>query len=301
MRLLAVIPMALAGAPLAAAAGTLGFCLGNTKSDGTCKFKADYEADFDALKSVSTLVRTYTSSGCNTAQQILPAAAAKGFKVVLGVWPDTDAAYNDDYAALQSALSDSSNAGATYAITVGSEGLYRGSYTADQLVAKIQNMSSAFPNIKIGTADSWNKFQDGTADPIIKAGVKLFLANAFAYWQGQTTQNSSHSYLDDLNQAFGHIQSVAGTTDIEIWNGETGWPTDGGTNYASAIAGTQNAASFYQQGVCAALAWGFNVFYFEAFDEPSKPASIGTNGESEDETHWGAFDANRSSKFSMNC
>ena len=87
--------------------------------------------------------------------------------------PDTDTSYDEDYTALQSALSDSSNVAATYAITVGSEGLYRGSYTADQLVAKIQNMSSAFPNIKIGTADSWNKFQDGTADPVIKAGVKL--------------------------------------------------------------------------------------------------------------------------------
>jgi len=53
------------------------------------------------------------------------------------------------------------------------------------------------------------------------------LANAFSYWQGQTIQNASHSYLDDLNQAFGHIQDVAGTLDIEIWNGETGWPTDG--------------------------------------------------------------------------
>jgi glucan 1,3-beta-glucosidase len=87
--------------------------------------------------------------------------------------PDTDSAYDVDYAALKSALSDSSNAGAVYAITVGSEALYRKSLTADALLSKIQNMSSTFPNIKIGTADSWNKFQDGTADPIIKGGVKL--------------------------------------------------------------------------------------------------------------------------------
>lgn len=186
-----ILPAALAAAPLAvSAAGTLGFALGNTKADGTCKFKQDYEDDFDALKGVSTLVRTYTSGGCNTAQQILPAAAAKGFKVVLGVWyvlrklligdmltsldrPDTDSAYDADYAAIKSALSDSTNAGAVYAVTVGSEALYRKSLTADALLSKIQNMSSTFPNIKIGTADSWNKFQDGTADPIIKGGVKL--------------------------------------------------------------------------------------------------------------------------------
>lgn len=38
-------------------------------------------------------------------------------------------------------------------------------------------MQSTFPNILIGTADSWNKFQDGTADPIIQGGVKLMYAN----------------------------------------------------------------------------------------------------------------------------
>ena len=52
--------------------------------------------------------------------------------------------------------------------------------------------------------------------------------NAFGYWQGQLISNATATYLDDLQQAFGHIQDVAGsTTSIELWNGETGWPTDG--------------------------------------------------------------------------
>ncbi|MCJ1475707.1 hypothetical protein MMC13_004370 [Lambiella insularis] len=273
MRLSIIIPAALVGAPLAVlAAGTLGFCLGNTNADGSCKMQSDYEADFDALKGVSRVVRTYTSGGtCATAQQILPAAVAKGFQVVLGVWPDTQASYTADKSALQSALSNSQNAGAVYAITVGSEALYRGSLTPQELLSYIQDMQNTFPNVKIGTADSWNKFQDGTADPIVSSGIKLILANAFSYWQGQTLQNSSHSYLDDLNQAYARVQSVAGNLDTEIWNGEVGWPSDGGTSYQNAMAGTQNAATFFQQGVCAALNWGFNVFYFEAFDEPSKP------------------------------
>ena len=70
------------------ATGILGFALGDKKADGSCKFTNDYEDDFDALKAASgtSLVRTYSSSECNTAQQILPAAANKGFQVVLGVW-----------------------------------------------------------------------------------------------------------------------------------------------------------------------------------------------------------------------
>ncbi|MCJ1233538.1 glycoside hydrolase 3 protein [Varicellaria rhodocarpa] len=304
MRYSVILPLVLAAAPLTVSgAGTLGFALGDKKTDGSCKFTSDYESDFDALKAASgtSLVRTYSSSECNTAQQILPAAASKGFKVVLGVWPDTDSAYNADKSALQSALSNSGNAAVVYAITVGSEALYRGSLTAPALLTKIQDMQATFPDIKIGTADSWNKYQDGTADPIIKAGVKLLLANAFSYWQAQELSNSTHSYLDDYFQAMTHIQTVAGNTDTEVWTGETGWPTTGGSNYGAAIAGTQNAASFFHKGVCSALTWGFNVFVFEAFDEPWKPASVGDDGKSADETHWGVMTGDRQVKFPLKC
>ena len=54
------------------------------------------------------------------------------------------------------------------------------------------------------------------------------LVNAFAYWQGQKITNATATYLDDLQQAIGHIQELSGSIDgIEIWNGETGWPSDG--------------------------------------------------------------------------
>lgn len=73
---------------IVSAQGTLGFALGDKLPAGTCKYTSDYEADFDAISSASSskLVRIYAASDCNTAQQILPAAATKGFQVVLGVW-----------------------------------------------------------------------------------------------------------------------------------------------------------------------------------------------------------------------
>lgn len=75
----------------------------------------------------------------------------------------------------------------------------------------------------------------------------------------------------------------------------------GGTDYQAAKAGTANANTYYQDGFCAMLAWGYNAFYFEAFDEPWKPASIGDNGAAADETHWGAMTADRKTKFSLKC
>jgi len=50
--------------------------------------------------------------------------------------------------------------------------------------------------------------------------------NAFGYWQKQVITNASATYLDDLQQAFNEIQ-VTANHPIELWNGETGWPTTG--------------------------------------------------------------------------
>ncbi len=55
-----------------------------------------------------------------------------------------------------------------YALTVGSESLYR-EVDACELLPRIDDARTTFGNIvkRVGTVDSWNKFQDGTADPII--------------------------------------------------------------------------------------------------------------------------------------
>ena len=267
--LISTATLATAPAQAALSKGTLGFALGMQNPNGSCKSTSDYESDFDAIQSNtgSTIVRGYSASQCNTAQQILPAAKSKGFKVVLGVWPDTGESFNADKQALSTYVPQYPDQ--VYAVTVGSETLYRGTFTGPELLEKINDVKAILPNTKLGTADSWNKYADGTADAVIKGGVDLLMANAFAYWQGQNVgSGAEYTYFDDVQQALGHIQEVAGSLDsIEFWNGETGWPTDGGTNYGPAIASTANAATFYSQGVCGMLDWGVNVFYFEAFDE----------------------------------
>jgi len=89
MLLLNLLPLlALLTSSPADARGMTGFALGTKKPDGSCKYQPDYEADFDSISAASgsKLVRGYSASDCNAAQWILPAAKAKGFKVVLGVW-----------------------------------------------------------------------------------------------------------------------------------------------------------------------------------------------------------------------
>lgn len=87
MRVSGLLPFVLAAAPaVVSARGTLGLSLGDKNPDGTCKATSDYEADFDKLKDLTKLVRTYSASECGTAQNILPAAKNKGFTVTLGMW-----------------------------------------------------------------------------------------------------------------------------------------------------------------------------------------------------------------------
>jgi exo-beta-1,3-glucanase (GH17 family) len=305
MRFSTVAATALAASPaiVAAAKGTMGFALGTKQPSGSCKTQADYEDDFDAIKSGAgaTIVRGYSASDCDSAKNILPAAKSKGFKVVLGIWPDVEDSFQKDLKAITDVASSYTDS--IYAVTVGSETLYRGNFTGPELADKISTVKSKLPKgIKVGTADSWNKFADGTGDAIIGT-ADIIMVNAFAFWQGASRDNATHTYLDDMYQATTHIEKVAGGADKapEVWTGETGWPTADGTDYDEAKGGLDNAKHFYQHGLCALLDWGFNAFYFEAFDEPWKPASIGDNGKAADETAWGAMTADRKTKFSLKC
>jgi len=138
--------------------------------------------------------------------------------------PDTDESYAADKAAVVQYAPQF--AAQVYAITVGSESMYRGNFTGAQLLTKIQDVRTATGGkFKIGTADSWNKYHDGTADPLIaEGGADILLANAFSYWQGQTMGNMTGSFFDDVMQAFARVQKVAGgaAKAPELWVGETG-------------------------------------------------------------------------------
>jgi exo-beta-1,3-glucanase (GH17 family) len=302
MRYSTLAATALAVAPaVVSAAGTMGFALGTKQASGDCKSQSDYEDDFDAISADSgaKMVRGYAAADCDFAKNILPAAKSKGFKVILGIWPDVEESFNNDLSAITDVADKYTDQ--IYAVTVGSETLYRGNFTGAELAEKIDTVKSQLPDgIKVGTADSWNKFNDGTADAIY-GSVDILLINAFAFWQGAGDRNATWTYFDDMYQAIEHIEEKAGDKEIEFWNGETGWPTADGTDYAEAKGGLDNAKDFYKKGFCALIDWGFNAFYFEAFDEPWKPDSVGDNGKAVNEKTWGAMTADRQTKFSLKC
>lgn len=142
-----------------------------------------------------------------------------------------DASFQKDFAALKSWVHKHPKQ--VEAITVGSETLYRGDLTGPQLHKYIGLVAKEFPSISVGTADSWNKFADGTADDLFTTDtedqpmVTYVLANAFAYWQGTAADKAHKTYFDDMSGAMKHIQKIAGKNadKIRVSTGETGWPT----------------------------------------------------------------------------
>lgn len=302
---LASIAITLTVAPVAQAIAPLGFNLGVKDNSGACKTGEEYAADFETLKPYSNHVKVYSVSDCNTLEFIAPAAETAGFNLTLGVWPTPYEKYTLEKQTLQQYLPTISKSTIS-SVLVGSEALYRGDLTGDVLASYITEVKEllagiydkdgkSYAGVPVGTVDSWNILVSGEAYAPINASDIIF-ANAFSYWQGQTQQNSTFSFFDDIMQALQTVQTIKGSTDINFWVGETGWPTEG-SNYGASVPSVENAQTFWKDGVCAMRGWGINTFVFEAFDESWKPETSGSSVE----PYWGIFTDDRSLKYSLNC
>ncbi|MCH0628471.1 hypothetical protein JNB11_00565 [Kocuria palustris] len=288
------------------ALGDLAFNLGVKDNAGNCKTVQEFEDDFKRLSPYSKIVKTYAVSDCNTLQNLGPAAEDLGFQLMLGIWPNDDAHFEAEKNALKTYLPQLSK-GTIKTFLVGSEALYRKDMEPQDLANRISEIRDLVKDIKdkngelylgipVGTVDSWNVIVDGWSYPALKEADVVY-ANAFSYWQGQTKQNSTYSFFDDIMQALQTIQTVKGSTDIDFWVGETGWPSDG-SNFGDSYPGVDNAKDFWQQGICAMRAYGVNVAVFEAQDEAWKPDESGIN---DVEKHWGVFDSNGKLKYDLDC
>lgn len=290
----------------ALAIGDLAFNLGVKNNDGSCKSTQDYENSLKVLKPYTNKVKVYAASDCNTLQNLGPAAEKEGFQIFQGIWPTPDSHYQQEKSAISSTLPHLKKS--TFAgFLVGSESLYRNDLNAEQLGNLVKDFKNyikdikdsqgdSYGDIQVGIVDSWNLLVAAYNAPAVQAS-DFVMANAFSYWQGQTMGNASYSFFDDIMQALQTIQTSKGSTDIDFWVGETGWPTSG-TNFETSQPSVENAKQFWQEGICALRAWGVNVVVFEAFDEDWKPNSSGT---SDVETHWGVWTSDNSLKYSISC
>ena len=104
--------------------------------------------------------------------QALERAQTKELELICYLFRPDEGAYDKEKAAVDEA--DPTSFGDTlYGITIGSEGLYRGTYQVDDLLGWISDMQKDYPNTQLGTADSWNCWHNGSMDSIINSGIQL--------------------------------------------------------------------------------------------------------------------------------
>ncbi|MEM7763134.1 MAG: glycosyl hydrolase family 17 protein [Pseudomonadota bacterium] len=222
-------------------------------------------------------IRTFS---CTDGHEQIPAIAhAEGLKTLVGVWLDDDKAHNEKE--LNNAISVA-RSGHADIVAVGNEVLLRGELSEDELVAHIETVRAACPNVPVGYVDAYFEFED---HPRITAACDIILANCYPFWEGCP---EPHALLY-MKEMYRRAQAVANGKPVII--SETGWPNIGSAT-DGAIPSEEAAIRYLLNTFKWAEEEQIPVFYFSAFDEAWKVADEGDVG-----AYWGLWDKDGQPKY----
>ncbi|KPI39745.1 putative glucan endo-1,3-beta-glucosidase eglC [Cyphellophora attinorum] len=267
-----------------------GFNYGATNLDGSVRVQSDYEAQFNAAKSLAgtngqfTSARLYTSvqgttGGPNSA---FAAAVNTQTSLLLGIWISGNPNIQTEIDAILSAASSQGSAftDLVAGISVGSEDAYRvtdlgiasgaGPGVDPQGIANYISQvrsglsgNSALAGKPIGHVDTYNTYANSSnwMAPVVEASDFIGM-NAFPYFESTKAngiENANSTYYADLAATEANAQGKP------IWVTETGWPSSGPVSGA-ATASVANAEEYYAQVGCSLLSSGRNVWWYTLQD-----------------------------------
>lgn len=158
---------------------------------------------------------------------------------------------------------------------VGSEVLFRGDLSPEQLLTYLDRVKTALPHVPVTTADTHRHLLE---HPEVLQAVDAVFMNHYGYWEGIGVEQA----IPALHTAYQELGNSAGRKTIIV--SESGWPSCGET-IGEAVASPENAQYFLGEFINWAQTNHVPYFYFEAFDEPWKVASEGPQG-----ACWGIWD-----------
>ncbi|ERF75623.1 hypothetical protein EPUS_04603 [Endocarpon pusillum Z07020] len=290
------IILALVASSSLASAAYKGFNYGASFTNGAVKQQSDYEAAFNAAKSLPgapgynsarlfTTMQGGTANGtANTPISAIPAALNTDTTLLLGLWCSAgDAVFNNELAALTNAIAQYGQpfVDKITGISVGSEDLYRASAiarengevnpgaTPDTIARYIGQVRSALSStianrIPIGHVDTWTAWVDGANTAVINA-CDFIGMDAYPYFQFQDVGNANAVFWEAYDN------TDAATGDRPVWITETGWPVTGRT-LGQAVPGIENAQRYWKEVQCQATARGINTYWYILNDGPSTPS-----------------------------
>lgn len=229
------------------------------------------------LKPHTKWIRSFS---CIEGNEHIPQIAKKHkLKTLVGAWLGDDLDKNEEEI---EGLIQLAKKGLVDIAAVGNEVLYRKELTETQLLAYINRVKKAIPNVKVGYVDAYYEFSER---PQITEACDVILANCYPYWEGCNLESS----LEYMQQMYSQAKLAAKGKKVIIT--ETGWPSQGG-NLKGAIAGSCNAMKYFINAQVWAEVENIEMFYFSSFDESWKIGTEGNVG-----AFWGLWDKHEKLKF----
>ena len=217
---------------------------------------------------------------CTDGNDMVPQLAREyGFKTLVGAWLGEEKDKNEEE---MSRLIELAQAGFVDVAAVGNEVLYREEMSEEDLIACINRVRNALPDVPVGYVDAYYEFADR---PKLSEACDVILANCYPYWEG-CHMDYSLLYMKQM-----YYQVKQAQPDKKIIITETGWPSEGEA-LGAAEPGYENALKYFINAQKWTRAEGIEMFYFSAFDEAWKVSAEGSVG-----AFWGLWDKDEIRKF----
>lgn len=229
------------------------------------------------LKPHTSWIRSFS---CIEGNEIIPRVAKEmGMNTLVGAWLGDDPETNREEL---DALIQLAKAGYVDVASVGNEVLYRKELTEDELLAYIEEVKSALPDIPVGYVDAYYEF---VQKPQVADACDVILCNCYPYWEGTPFEHS----LEHMRHMY-QLAIDAGKGKPVIIT-ETGWPSNG-KGLGGAEPSPVHELKYFIQTHMWAKANDIETFYFSSFDEAWKVGSEGDVG-----AYWGIWDSKGHLKF----
>ncbi|ARV06622.1 glycosyl hydrolase [Polaribacter sp. SA4-10] len=236
------------------------------------------ERRMNILKPYTKWIRSFS---CIEGNEHIPRIAYKhGLKTMVGAWLGNDLEKNEEEI---DALIKLGKEGCVDIAAVGNEVLYRNELSIEQLIAYINRVKDALPNVEVGYVDAYYKF---STYPELVEVCDVILANCYPFWEGCPIDYS----LNHMQKMFKQASDVSQGKKVIIT--ETGWPNQGDSE-GGAGSSDESAIKYFINTQVWASNENIETFYFSSFDESWKVGDEGSVG-----AYWGLWDKNENLKYS---
>lgn len=239
--------------------------------------RAQVERRVNILKPYVKWIRSFS---CIEGNEYVPEYAHKhGMQTLVGAWLSDDLEKNEQEIA---ALIELAKKGYVNIAAVGNEVIYRKELTEQQLIAYINRVKKAIPEIPVGYVDAYYEF---TSRPSITQACDVILTNCYPFWEGCPIEYG----VNHMNDMFHQAMSADPSKKVIIT--ETGWPNKG-ENFKASHPSNKNAIKYFIDTQKWCEHNNVDCFYFSSFDESWKKGDEGEVG-----SFWGLWNKFEELKF----